>query len=52
MDEVQVACRTKEIAEAVVSEAQLAMREVQEHFKFRVQLDTEGNIGANWRDCH
>ena len=51
-DEVQVACRTKEIAELVVSEAQAAMRDSQEHFKFRVQLDTEGKIGKDWYDCH
>ena len=51
-DEVQVACRTKEIAEVVVREAQAAMRDSQAFFKFRTQLDTEGKIGENWCDCH
>lgn len=51
-DEIQVACRTKEIAEIVVREAQEAVRDVQEEFKFRIQLDTEGKIGRNWAECH
>ena len=51
-DEIQVACRTKEIAEIVIEEAQQAVRDVQKEFKFRVQLDTEGKIGKNWAECH
>ena len=51
-DEVQVACRTKEIAEVVLKEAQDAMREAQAYFGFRVQLDTDGKIGKNWAECH
>lgn len=51
-DEIQVACRTKEIAEIVVSEAQAAMRDAQEYFGFRMQLDTEGIIGKDWCECH
>ena len=51
-DEIQVACRTKEIAEYCVKIAQEAMRKTQEHFKFNCQLDTEGKIGANWYECH
>lgn len=51
-DEIQVACRTQEIAEVVVREAQLAVRDVQEEFKIRIQLDTEGKIGKNWAECH
>ena len=51
-DEIQVACRTKEIADACVEVAQEAMRKTQEHFKFNCQLDTEGKIGANWYECH
>lgn len=51
-DEIQVACRTKEIAEDVVRIAQNSMREAQSYFGFRVQLDTEGKIGKNWCDCH
>lgn len=51
-DEVQVACRTKEIAETVIKVAQESMRQTQEFFGFRVQLDTEGKVGKNWADCH
>lgn len=52
MDEMQIACRTKEIAKIVCEEAQKAMRDTQEFFNFRIQLDTEGKIGHNWFDCH
>ena len=51
-DEIQVACRTQEIAEIVIEEAQGAMRDAQSFFGFRMQLDTEGKIGRNWSDCH
>jgi len=51
-DEIQVACKTKEIAKIVCEEAQAAMRDAQAFFHFRVQLDTEGIIGRNWCDCH
>lgn len=51
-DEMQVACRTEEIAKTVVQVAQTSMRETQEYYGFRVQLDTEGKIGKNWSDCH
>lgn len=51
-DECQIGCRNKEIAEIVVAEAQEAMRDSQRHFKFRIQLDTDGKIGNNWCDCH
>lgn len=51
-DEVQVACRTKEITEDCVRIAQESMRQTQEFFKFNCQLDTEGKIGANWYSCH
>lgn len=51
-DEQQIACRNKEIAEIVVSEAQQAMRDTQKFYHFNVQLDTEGIIGRNWCECH
>lgn len=51
-DEQQIACRTDEIANIVIEEAQQAMRDTQEHFHFKVQLDTEGKKGKNWYDCH
>lgn len=51
-DEGQWACRTKEIAEAVIEESQLAMRDTQEYYHIKCQLDTEGKIGHNWAECH
>lgn len=51
-DEIGVACRTREIAEIVVEEAQNAMRDSQNFFNFRCQLDTEGKIGHNWLETH
>lgn len=51
-DEAQIACRTKEIAELVVSEAEHAMRDTQAFFHIRCQLDTDGKVGRNWADCH
>lgn len=51
-DEIQVACRTQEIAQQVIDIAQQAMRNVGDHFKFRCRLDTEGKMGQNWAVCH
>lgn len=51
-DEVQVACRTQDIAEDCVRIAQESMRQTQEFFKFNCQLDTEGSVGKNWFNCH
>jgi hypothetical protein len=51
-DEQQIACRTDEIADIVIAEAQQAMRDVQKKYNFRVQLDTEGVKGNNWKECH
>ena len=51
-DEIQVACRTLKIAEDCVRIAQESMRQTQQFFNFKCQLDTEGKIGNNWADCH
>lgn len=51
-DEIQVACRSEEIANIVVAEAQEAMRDAQATLGFRCQLDTDGKIGKTWADCH
>ena len=51
-DEIQVACRTQEIADIVIEEAQQAMRDAQAMLGFRCQLDTEGKSGKNWAECH
>nr|WP_256582910.1 DNA polymerase [Pseudomonas sp. HMWF032] len=51
-DEIQVACRTPEIAEIVARESQEAMRDTQEFFQFKVRLDTEAKVGSSWFECH
>lgn len=51
-DECQVGCRTEEIAKEAIRIAQESMRETQDYYGIRCQLDTEGKIGKNWYDCH
>lgn len=51
-DEIQIACRTQEIADHVIQIAQEAMRIVGEYFNFRCVLDTEGKSGPTWKECH
>lgn len=51
-DEVQLAARTPAIAEILKDAGQQAMRNVQQLFNFRCQLDTEAKAGGTWRDCH
>lgn len=51
-DEIQVACRTQEIADDVVRISQIAMRNIGERWGFRCPLDTEGKTGKHWADCH
>lgn len=51
-DEAQIACKSKDIAENVLRIAQDSMREAQEFFNFKCQLDTDGKIGENWKECH
>lgn len=50
-DEVQLSCPPEE-AEAVGQACQDAMRLVQQHFKFRCQLDTDFNVGSSWAETH
>jgi hypothetical protein len=51
-DEISVGCRTQEIADALVAIAQKSMRQVQEYYSIRCQLDVESKIGKNWYECH
>ena len=51
-DEVQVACRTQEIAEHLGVIYQQAMRNVQKRYNFKCTLDTDFNIGRNWKETH
>lgn len=52
MDEIQVAAHSRKVAEDILKIAQDSMREAQEFFNFKCQLDTDGKIGENWRTCH
>ena len=51
-DEQQIAFKNKDLAKRGVELAQQAMRNVQEIFKFKCQLDTDGKVGKNWAECH
>ena len=51
-DEMQFGAKTQEIAELILKVAQECMRRTQEFFNVECQLDTEGKIGANWKECH
>lgn len=51
-DEQQIACRTAEIAQHCGEISQQAMRNVQQIYNFRVQLDTDFGTGASWKDTH
>ena len=52
MDEIQVAARSQVVAEDILRIAQDSMRESQEFFNFNCQLDIDGKIGENWKECH
>lgn len=52
MDEIQVAAHSRAVAEDIIRIAQDSMREAQEFFNFKCQLDTDGKIGANWCETH
>lgn len=51
-DEMQFGAKNQEIAELILRVAQDAMRMTQEYFNVLCQLDTDGKIGANWKECH
>lgn len=51
-DELQIACRTPEIAKQMAEISQQAIRNVGESFAFACILDTDAKIGDTWKDCH
>lgn len=51
-DEMQFGAKNEEIAKLILKVAQEAMRMTQEYFNVKCQLDTDGKIGANWKECH
>jgi DNA polymerase I len=51
-DEVQIACRTPEIAQKVSEIATLCVTKAGEHFGFRCPLAGESKTGNTWADTH
>ena len=51
-DEVQIACRTKEIAEKVAQIATDCVLLAGQHFNFRCPTAGESKIGSTWADTH
>lgn len=51
-DEVQIACRTKEIAERIGQLCQVAMTNVEKEFNFVCRLDADFDIGKSWKETH
>ncbi|HGE6013804.1 TPA: DNA polymerase [Vibrio cholerae] len=51
-DEVQIACRTKEIAEHIGLLCQVAMSHVEKEFNFICRLDADFQIGKSWKETH
>jgi len=51
-DEVQIACRTPEIAQDVRETAEACVVKAGEHFHFRCPLAGESKIGTNWAATH
>lgn len=51
-DEVQIACRTPEVAEYVAKVAPEMVSKAGEHFNFRCPLAGEAKVGKTWADTH
>lgn len=51
-DEVQIACRTQEIAEGIGKLAEIDVTKAGEHFNFRCPLAGESQIGKSWKETH
>jgi DNA polymerase-1 len=51
-DELQIACRTPEIAAHVDRAAKHAIKGVEAFFNIKVPLDVGGKVGKTWRDTH
>ncbi|MCO7225755.1 DNA polymerase [Pleionea sp. CnH1-48] len=51
-DELQIACKTKEVAEHLSKLSQDAIRNVEKMFSFKCPLATDSNIGKSWYETH
>jgi len=51
-DEVQLAARTREIAEEIGALSRTAIKITEQYYQIRCPLDVDFKIGRNWADCH
>lgn len=51
-DEVQIACKNKDIADECREIAIRMARDTGRHFNTKIRIDAEGNLGKSWLDCH
>ncbi len=51
-DEVQIACRTPEIAEHIGQLCKQAMENTAAYFNYRCPLEADFAIGKTWADTH
>jgi DNA polymerase I-like protein with 3'-5' exonuclease and polymerase domains len=51
-DEVQIACRTQEIAEKFKELSAIAMTMTEKTFKFKCRLDVGCDTGQSWNETH
>lgn len=51
-DEVQIACRTPEVAKLVAELAPLMVTKAGEHFNLRCKLAGEAKVGKTWAETH
>lgn len=51
-DEIQCACRTKEIAEHAQKLCEKAAVDAGKHFNYRVPIEADSKIGLNWAQTH
>ncbi len=51
-DEVQIACKNKDIADECREIAIRMARDTGRHFNTKIRIDAEGNLGQSWLDCH
>ena len=51
-DEMQIACRTPEIANKFGEYSKQAIKIIEERFKFRCPLDVDYDIGQTWLETH
>ena len=51
-DEVQIACKNKDIADECREIAIRMAGDTGRHFNTKIRIDAEGNLGQSWLDCH